>query len=704
MTTPIGPARGWRDGWTREAAYLAVCVAAALALTWPLAAVFTTEICGDVGDPYQTLWGMHWIREALLSGVNPFWTPLLHHPHGATLVLQTFDLPMAVLVVPLWSVLPPVAVYNTAVLVAFTLTAYGMFRLARELTDDTAAALAAGVMFTAVPYHMAHLQAHLHLLSMGWVPLYLVHLLRLIGTTRPSTAPRRDAMLAGLFLALAALAAWYHLLFAFVVTVVLLLHAALTRPRVLLAPATLRAGATMVLTFALVAGPLLAAVLVTLAREEVMGAHDPLDVSADLYAFVFPNAAQGWRDAWGAHYLEWSGSIAEIAVYLGFTTVALAVVGAVASGVARAFGVIALVGLVLALGPRLHVDGAIVGPLLPYWYLEHFMPLLAVAGVPLRFGYLMYLGLVAAAAFGLASLRRACARVTPGAGALAVALACGLVLVEYRPRDLMRSAYPVPAPMREWARDPGDWAVLDAWDWYRPMWHAIFHRKPLVGGYLSRVPKRLDDWLHRQPVVRSLLFAEEEWRVTRIDPIVDFDWPAAREPPVGPGWYDVEWTGTIQAQGAGRHRLSVTSSIPAVLEVGGVQVIWRKLPCKGAHGCESSAEVDLSDAATPLRLTAYATPAGARVRFEWTPPGGQRAIVPASALRTADGRHGLDAVYHQTIPRDCGVDRATGRALLRELDVRYVVTHLANPCVEEGLGLPLTYEGEDVRIYEVPAS
>jgi len=53
--------------------------------------------------------------------------------------------------------------------------------------------------------------------------------------------------------------------------------------------------------------------------------------------------------------------------------------------------------------------------------------------------------------------------------------------------------------MRAWADDPDTWAVLDVWDYYRPMWYATIHRKPMVGGYLSRVPKRLDDWLDRQP-------------------------------------------------------------------------------------------------------------------------------------------------------------------------------------------------------------
>jgi hypothetical protein len=80
------------------------------------------------------------------------------------------------LVVPLWGVLPEMAIYNTAVLVAFTLTAWGLARLARELTGDDLCGMLAGILFAGVPYHYAHLQGQLHLISMGWVPLYVVHM------------------------------------------------------------------------------------------------------------------------------------------------------------------------------------------------------------------------------------------------------------------------------------------------------------------------------------------------------------------------------------------------------------------------------------------------------------------------------------------------------------------------------------------------
>jgi hypothetical protein len=43
----------------------ALYVALALALTWPMAKTFTTEIGGGFGDGFQNLWNFWWMKEAL---------------------------------------------------------------------------------------------------------------------------------------------------------------------------------------------------------------------------------------------------------------------------------------------------------------------------------------------------------------------------------------------------------------------------------------------------------------------------------------------------------------------------------------------------------------------------------------------------------------------------------------------------------------
>src|SRR4051812_6170765 len=86
--------------------------------TWPLLARFGREIGGDRGDAWQTLWGFWWWRHGVLGGGVPggsaTFCPLLRAPSGAPMAFQTWDLPAALLTLPLWGRVPEVSVYNTA--------------------------------------------------------------------------------------------------------------------------------------------------------------------------------------------------------------------------------------------------------------------------------------------------------------------------------------------------------------------------------------------------------------------------------------------------------------------------------------------------------------------------------------------------------------------------------------------------------------
>lgn len=681
----------------REPLHAVLCVVAALAVTWPLVTVFGTRICGDAGDPYQTLWGMRWFHDAVTAFQNPFFTDRLYYPHGSTLVFQTFDLPSTVLVLPLWGLVPDVAVYNTAVVAALAFTIYTMSRLVGHVTGDPLIGLLAGVLFVMTPYQYAHLQGHLHLLSMGWLPLYALYLLRFSESGAP-----RDAALAGLALALASLASWYHLLDALVLTPAVLGYGFVAHRRQWTWRRLVRGAGLAVLVYLLVAGPLLAAMLTASAREDVTGAHDAVQFSADLQAFAYPNAAQGWSDALGAHYRSWTGNAAESAAYVGYTLLALALVGAAVAGVARAFLVAAVCGAALALGPFLHVGGRVLTVRMPYWYLERALPPIQLMGIPVRLAYVMYFGLIVAAAVGLERLARGGASTRRGWRLLAIAVPVCIAMYEYRPRSLITTDTPIPAPMRAWASGGGDWAVLDIWDSYRPMWHATVHQRPMIGGYLTRVPQRLDDWVDRQPVLHAIMFGGQERLVPRVDRALDFAWDAG---PSGraPGALTVEWSGTLTAPLAGDYELVLSANDGAMVWLDQVPSI----ACAGRNdeGCATRATAHLAAGAHRLRALFRNLRGNASVRLSWRPPGGAEEILSSRVVTTAAGRPGLDAVYHDQATALSGLGREGGRAALRALHVRYVVTNeVENACLQRELELPLAYRGEEALIYEVPAA
>lgn len=74
---------------------LLLYTALALLMTWPLAANFTTAaigtpaVPGEVYDSWQYMWNLWWLKEALLHGHHPYFTPMIYYPHGVPLFLHT---------------------------------------------------------------------------------------------------------------------------------------------------------------------------------------------------------------------------------------------------------------------------------------------------------------------------------------------------------------------------------------------------------------------------------------------------------------------------------------------------------------------------------------------------------------------------------------------------------------------------------------
>src|SRR5205085_8590158 len=68
--------------------------------------------------------------------------------------------------------LDPLTVYNVGILLAFALSGYAAYVLARVIGATPAAAIAAGCVFAFLPYRFTHL-AQIQLLTAGWLALTL---------------------------------------------------------------------------------------------------------------------------------------------------------------------------------------------------------------------------------------------------------------------------------------------------------------------------------------------------------------------------------------------------------------------------------------------------------------------------------------------------------------------------------------------------
>jgi len=464
-----------------------VYLAAFTLLTWPLAVSFTTHFFADAGDGLQNVWNIWWVDKALREGRSPWWTDQLHFPYGTTLLAHTLNPFNGVLGLGLLRVLTLVEAHNVIVLFGFVVGGLGAFLLARYLTGDYAGSLLAGALFTFSSFHFAHAHGHLQLVSLEWIPLFLLAWHRLLAG--PS---RGRGVGAGLALFLVLLCDYYYFFYCAVAAVLLAgWHAWSGADAAFLFRRDRRpALGAFLLTCAATSLPLAGALLVVTIRDPVVGAHAPRDYSTDLLAAVIPGGHWRFGATTQPYWSRLPGNIEESSVHVGVSVLAL--VGLAwrrRSSAPRpelpAWFLVGAVFWVLSLGPVLHVWGREVGPAIwPYAWLEWLLPPLRVSGVPVRMMVMTQLAAAVLAGFAWGTLARGPRVHRALAGIAAVAIA-----VEYLPAPLAATRVATPAYVEALRALPAAGGVVDAVDDpYRALLFQTIHGKPLAFGYVSRLP------------------------------------------------------------------------------------------------------------------------------------------------------------------------------------------------------------------------
>jgi hypothetical protein len=238
----------------------------------------------------------------------------------------------------------------------------------------------------------------------------------------------------------------------------------------------------------------------------------------DLLAYLVPNPNHPWiagRTS-GWFISEWADAFPEFVS--SFSLVALAVIAAGAwrrSLPALWVGFTAFF-LALSLGPFVHVAGLntyVIGP----WALLRYVPLLEMVHAPARFAIVVALGLSLLFAFSLDDiLRQMRARGAPTrrgfVAALALLLAAELVPA---PRRLYSAEIPAIYQLLRTSGEPQGpllelpTGILDGIEMIgtfnaSTQYFQTLHRRPLIGGYLSRVSRWRKAENARSPMLRVL--------------------------------------------------------------------------------------------------------------------------------------------------------------------------------------------------------
>ena len=285
--------------------------------TAPLLGRFSTHFFADMGDGLVFVWNLWWVDSAVTRlRTQPWWTSYLHFPHGTSLLghaLNPFNGFVGILLQP-W--LGLVRTHNVIVVFGFVVGAYTAFRLALHVTGRTAGSLIAGFLFGFSSFHFAHAVGHLNLVSLEWIPLFLLAWLRLL--ERPSVGRGAQAALA-LFLVL--LCDHYYFLYCVLAGALVLLVRAFQRRDLLfwLRPPFVVPLGCFVAVSALSSGALVLPLIWHAQGDPLSGAHPAGYFSMDLLSLWIPGGNWRFSELTLPFWSRLSGEpVHESSVHLGF--------------------------------------------------------------------------------------------------------------------------------------------------------------------------------------------------------------------------------------------------------------------------------------------------------------------------------------------------------------------------------------------------
>lgn len=483
---------------------LLIVVQAALwiLLTEPVIFFLDEYMWNGAGDHYQFCWNLWWFKKAVTSSEHQlFYTDYLFYPHGTYLTFHTFSYVNCLVGWPMQYFWDVGTVYSVLMLMSFLLSGIAAFLLIYDYTGHFMAATAGSVIFAYNPAHYAHSYGHLNIVSIEWIPMYLLFLGRLLRlsperlTSEPgresNTRPIPLAIAVGFFFAVTTLSCWYYMVYLIIFSIVFFLFAKNKREiwRYLIVAA---ASALVFMLPVLI--PLILAIM-----EGGLPIHEGGDVifSLDLAAFLVPsvwNHFTGWLFPIFQNAFPTSGqNTCEGLGYFGVVPIIIGLWALFRLKGARLWKVTLILSYIFALGPKLQIlGGTIEGLPMPYSLLKQ-IPILNFARVPSRFVMITYLALGMLVAM---SWQHFSEKWTGKWRRGLLGLAMFGILLEYNAIPILMGRNTIPEVYHYLANVPGDFAVFESpptYPQHPKMYAQTLHEKKIMTGIVSRHFQETDE-------------------------------------------------------------------------------------------------------------------------------------------------------------------------------------------------------------------
>ena len=487
----------------------------AIIFTWPVAANFTTQIPGG-GDAPWFLWQFWWFKYALLDLQQlPYTTNLIFYPLTDVPVMAQTPV-NEIFTIPIQVAFSLVILNNLLFFLSYTLSGYFTYLLGWVLVRRRDLAFLGGIFFAFCAYRGMRGWGHMSLLTTQWMPLTLLLAHRL--WYRPT---QQRGLALGIAAALVALASPYYIgLFLLPVGGAAAIYLASRRLRGLWRWRLWRA---MAVAGTVIVSLTVVAYLHYFYLEEAIYtmtwqlSTEAMTYSADLLSWLLPPAMNPiWQHyTWPIYAHFTTPNLMETTVFAGYLPLCLLVLACFLRSLppsTRFWQLLAVISIILSLGPTLHIAGVAYFDWLPYRFL------LAIPGfesfrIPSRAGITAALALSMLSILILHKINWPRHRRVQQVGIGVLAALFLLNNLPGFPHPLTDAQIPAIYQSMEMKQSEGALLALPAGEFFasgdnffaevsQAMYDQSEHHKPLVSGYLGRRPSRLREPEQTLPFVR----------------------------------------------------------------------------------------------------------------------------------------------------------------------------------------------------------
>lgn len=164
-------------------AVIIVYLLLALIFTAPLLFNFNTSIIGDSNftDGPFFIWNLWWVRKSAELHINPFFSNYVYYPSQTNLALHTLTLTRGVMSLVLQNFFSLITVNNIIQISSIALSGFGTYYLIYYFTKDRISGIISGIIFAFSPFVFSHLLAgHINLADLSLIPFAVLFFIKMI--------------------------------------------------------------------------------------------------------------------------------------------------------------------------------------------------------------------------------------------------------------------------------------------------------------------------------------------------------------------------------------------------------------------------------------------------------------------------------------------------------------------------------------------